>query len=77
MSGTSGDDGGSGGLLRLLAVGDFVGVALEIFRGPRSGANRFSQCARRLGDSGPVCERRETPNTHVYPGHCETTVAEA
>ena len=36
-SGTSGDDGGSGGLLRLLAVGDFVGVALEIFRGPRSG----------------------------------------
>ena len=28
MSGTSGDDGGSGGLLRLLAVGDF-GVCSE------------------------------------------------
>ena len=37
MSGTSGDDGGSGGLLRLLAVGDFVGVVLEILYGPRSG----------------------------------------
>ena len=55
MSGTSGDDGGSGGLLRLLAVGDFVGVAVEIFRGPRSGpvcaAETNSSRAGVLGDA--------------------------
>ena len=49
-------------MLRLLAVGDFVGVALEIFRGPRS---------------GPVCAAETNSSSAGVLGDADTAVAAA